>query len=165
MKEKFRVGIETLIQLDIKPRTQNGLLFSVHGKSSSMILQLHNGSLVLTINNGDGQFNVTYTPSAGENFCDGEWRTVEAYKSKFIASLTVDGIAGQPTIGQSQFISTETTRPLFLGSHPRLDKARDIISRQPYHGCIRNVKINSELQHVKVSQAVGHVNYGVCYLN
>lgn len=165
LRDKFKVGTQFDVSLDIKPRTQNALLLSVHGKSSYLILQLYKGSLLLLVNNGDGQFNVTATLSNDENFCDGQWRNIVVNKSKFVASLTIDGVHYQPTIGTTKFPSTDTTRPLFLGGHLHLQKARDIVSRQPYQGCIRNVVINNVPEPISVSQAVGHVSYGVCFLN
>lgn len=124
LRDRFRVGTDVTIQFDIKPRTMNGLLLSVHGKKAFFILQLINGTIHFTVDNGDGPFVTTFTPEANENFCDGQWRTVKAVKSKYVISLVVNDTGSEPSIGNAASPSTDTTRPLFLGGHPHLSKVK-----------------------------------------
>lgn len=149
----------------MKPRTLNGLLLSVYGKSAMFEIQLINGTISLTVNNGDGPFSAVFHPENGQNFCDGEWHTVTAIKSQYVITLIVDSINSNPTIGSTEFFSTDTTRPLFLGGHPHILKAKGLTVRRPFIGCIRNVKIREVAQPINLSMAHSTVLTGVCPLN
>lgn len=165
VRETFRVGLEMTISLDIKPRSPNGLLLSVHGKRAFLILELVNGTLHFMVDNGDGPIIAKFLPEEGENFCDGEWRTVTVIKSKYVISLQVNSINSEPAIGNALNPTTDTKRPLFLGGHPYLNKVRGVIGKHPYVGCIRNLKIMDEIEQITRNMAVGHVHTGVCFLN
>lgn len=151
------------IQFEIKPRTRDALLLSVHGKKAMLALQLVNGSITFTVDNGGGPYVAVFTPDNG-NFCDGQWHKVNAIKSQYIISLSVDSVNSQPAIGSALIPSTDTTRPLFLGGHPFLGKARNLTSRKPYFGCIRNLKIKNKDEIIKPSMTSGNVQTGVCPL-
>lgn len=140
----------------------NGLLLSVHGKKAMLALQLINGTINFTVDNGGGPITAVFTPEKNQNFCDGEWHTVTAIKSKYVISLMVDKVTSLPTIGATTAISTDTTRPLFLGGHPYLSKARGLQIRRPFNGCIRNVKIKDVAEPINLNMAVGNVRVGVC---
>lgn len=164
MRDRFKVGIETTISFDIKPRTLNGLLLSVHGKKAMFALQLINGTINFTVDNGGGPITAVFHPEANKTFCDGEWHTVTAIKSQYVITLIVDSWNSNPTIGAITASSTDTTRPLFLGGHPHLSKARGLTVRRPFVGCIRNVKIKNVAQPINLSMANGNVRTGVCPL-
>lgn len=142
----------------------NGLLLSVHGKKAMFALQLINGTINFTVDNGGGPITAVFNPESNQNFCDGEWHTVTAIKSLYVITLTVDSWSSNPTIGAITAVSTDTTRPLFLGGHPHLSKARGLTVRRPFIGCIRNVKINDVPQPISLNMAVGNVSNGVCPL-
>uniref|UniRef100_A0A1B0DIX0 Laminin G domain-containing protein n=1 Tax=Phlebotomus papatasi TaxID=29031 RepID=A0A1B0DIX0_PHLPP len=122
LRERFRVGSDMTISMDIKPRTQDGLLLSVHGRRAFMIVQLVKGNISFVVDNGDGPFEAVFNPEPNENFCDGEWRTVTVVKSKFVITIKVNKINSKPQIGPTKTPSADTTRPLFLGGHPYLHK-------------------------------------------
>lgn len=168
MRDRFKVGTDVAISFEMKPRSLNGLLLSVYGKNSMFALQLINGALNLTVDNGAKPFTALFTPENGQNFCDGEWHTVTAVKSQYVITLIVDKINSSPTIGSTSSISTDTTRPLFMGGHPYIGKrliAKGLIVHRPFIGCIRNVRIREIPQAINISMAHGNVQTGVCPLN
>lgn len=122
LREKFKVGTELTVSMDIKPRSTTGLLMSVHGKRSFFVLELINGNISLTVNNGDEPFTAMYIPDPSENLCDGQWRTITAIKSFYVTTIKVNDVSSNPAIGDARAGSTDTTRPLFLGGHPHLQK-------------------------------------------
>lgn len=65
-------------------------------------------------------------------------------KSKSVVTLSVDGMFTNPGVGDHRSPSTDTGGSLFLGGHRLLHKARGLVSRVSYVGCIRNVLINDE---------------------
>lgn len=162
LRDRFKVGTDLTIEMEIKPRTLNALLLSVHGKNAYLILQLINGTINFTVDNGAGPIVATYKPEEGQNFCDGNWHKVMAVKSSYVITLIVNQITSQPTIGDTRIVTTETTRPLFVGGHPHLSKARGLTVRRPYLGCMRNVKIRSEVEEIKAGMTVGNVQTGSC---
>lgn len=152
------------IQFDIKPRTTDGFLLSVHGKKAMLLLQLINGTIHFTVDNGDGAIVAIFRPEKNVNFCDGQWRSITAFKSKYVITIVVDGVNSQPAIGNALSPSTDTTRPLFLGGHPKLASLRGVTVRKPYIGCIRNVKIKEVAEKIHPGMTTGNVQTGVCPL-
>lgn len=122
LREKFKVGTELTVSMDIKPRSTTGLLMSVHGKRAFFVLELVNGNISLTVNNGDEPFTAMYIPDPSENLCDGQWRTITAIKSFYVITIKVNDVSSNPAIGDARSGSTDTTRPLFLGGHPHLQR-------------------------------------------
>lgn len=164
LREKFRVGSEVKIQFDIKPRTRNGFLLSVHGKKAYLILQMINGTIHFSVDNGEGALVAIFKPEGEENFCDGNWRTITAVKTQYVITVQVNNVVSEPAIGTSTSVTTETTRPLFLGGHPHIKKIRGLTVREPFRGCIRNLKIRDESETISTKMAVGDVRAGVCPL-
>lgn len=155
----------------MKPRTRDALLFAVYGRNAAFVLQLVNGSITLTVDNGDktkgdfsNAFNATFTPEAEQNFCDGEWHSVTAVKSQYVITLIVDKINSSPTIGSTTYISTDTSRPLFLGGHPKIAHAKHVVAKKPFIGCMRNIKIREVPTPINVRKVSGQVHVGVCPL-
>lgn len=162
LSSRFKVGVDVTIDLEIRPRTTNALLMSVHGKKSYFILSLIDGSVELLVDNGDGPFNTTWSPSKGQNLCDGEWHSIQAVKSKFVISVQVDNVSSNPGVGQTTHLSTDTTRPLFLGGHPHPLRARGLKVRKSYVGCMRNIKVKNVMSDITNDMVVGDVQTGVC---
>lgn len=161
LREKLRVGTDIRISMQIKARTQNGLLMSVHGKKALLIIQLLNGTVSFVVDNGDRIFETVFVPE-NKNLCDGEWHSIVAIKTKFVITLQVDGVQSQPTIGPAKSPSAETSRALFMGGHQHLGRIRGLKAREPYHGCIRDVKIDDKPERVSNHMVTGDVLVGVC---
>lgn len=61
-----------------------------------------------------------------------------------MVTLSVDNTFTNPGVGDHRSPSTDTGSSLFLGGHRLIQKARGLVSRVPYVGCIRNVLVNDE---------------------
>lgn len=77
LDDKFRVGWEIDIKLDIKPRNISGLLVSVHAKKDYLVLQMINGQIKFSVDNGKGEISTAYNPPIPHYFCDGEWHNIQ----------------------------------------------------------------------------------------
>lgn len=75
--KRFSVGRVFEMTMEIKPRSINGVITSVHGRRDFVLLQLRNGSLELSVDNGKGIITATYEPSSPWSFCDGKWHSVQ----------------------------------------------------------------------------------------
>lgn len=92
--------------------------------------------------------------------------TVTVTKAKHIISINVNGFESEPNIGHPKdHRAVLTTRPLFLGGHPHMERIRGMKGRQNYQGCIRNIKINDEAFIVDPWMTLGNVEVGVCPLS
>lgn len=75
--QRFSVGRVFEMKMDIKPRKNNGVIMSVHGRRDFVLLQLRNGSVELTVDNGKGEIVNRYTPPSPWSICDGKWHTIQ----------------------------------------------------------------------------------------
>ncbi|XP_047502805.1 laminin subunit alpha-like isoform X1 [Penaeus chinensis] len=162
LRQRFSVGRVFEMKMDIKPRKNNGVIMSVHGRRDFVLLQLRNGSVELTVDNGKGEIVNRYTPSSPWTICDGKWHTIQVIKNKIIAILIVDGTSTNPVSGKIGATSTDTKHPLFLGTQPRITQRRGNGVAEKFVGCIRNVSINKEAEELPYATFVGQVNAGSC---
>lgn len=75
LREKFRVGNDLTISMDIKPRNLTGVLTSVHGKKSFFIVEMIKGDIHFTVDSGDGPRSAVFKPDEDKSLCDGKWHT------------------------------------------------------------------------------------------
>uniref|UniRef100_A0A0P4VVW3 Laminin subunit alpha n=1 Tax=Scylla olivacea TaxID=85551 RepID=A0A0P4VVW3_SCYOL len=160
--KRFSVGRVFEMAMEIKPRAINGAIMSVHGRRDFVLLQLRNGSLELSVDNGKGIITTTYTPVSPWSFCDGQWHSVQLIKNKNIAILVVDGVTTEPVSGKIGATSTDTKNPLFLGSQPFLTQRRGNAVSDKYVGCMRNISVNKAQIALAYVTYVGNVNAGTC---
>lgn len=74
--------------MEIKSRTKNAVLLSV-GKLEFLTLQLLNGTVKFSVDNGAGIETVIYEPPAHNLICDGHWHQI---KVLFYYLLNILGI-------------------------------------------------------------------------
>ncbi|XP_077991288.1 laminin subunit alpha-5-like [Glandiceps talaboti] len=145
--ESFKVGLDLAIEMDIKPRALSGIIASVQGARGDFFsLELVDGNMILSADNGEGAFHTMYEPSQSDGkayLCDGQWHSVHAVKAKDVVYLTIDNKPdnnyGQLT-GQQK--STDTNDPLYIGGLPAGVKHKGISTNDNFVGCIRNFSIN-----------------------
>lgn len=62
--------------MEIKPRNNSGLLMAVHSKKDYLVLQMVNGAIKFTVENGNGPVSNTFKPPSPYYFCDNQWHRV-----------------------------------------------------------------------------------------
>lgn len=77
LKERFKIGPEIDIKMQIKPRHTSGLLIACHGRRDYLVLELVNGSITLTVDNGRGPITTSFQPTKPFYFCDGNWHNIQ----------------------------------------------------------------------------------------
>ncbi|KAI5729364.1 hypothetical protein M8J76_001799 [Diaphorina citri] len=166
--EQFRVGREMELKMDVKPRNISGLLLSVHSKKDYFILQMIDGSVKATVDNGKGPISAIYTPSDPYFFCDGQWHTIVAIKTKNVISVAVDSMTtDKPGLGPPGSSETDTNNAVFIGGHPFQQtiankRLRGLETTVQYTGCIRNVIINNNNDMVNYNNVHGAVSLNIC---
>ncbi|ODM92461.1 Laminin subunit alpha-4 [Orchesella cincta] len=142
LQDRFKVGRNIKISLSIKPRQPSGILVAVHGDRDFMILQLINGTVKFTVDNGKGPLYSSFTKEPYD-LCDGQWHTIRVSKSKNVVTLALDNTYSSPGIGPAGKDSTNTNHPLYLGGHPNPNPAvtRGLETTDQYVGCIKDFVI------------------------
>ncbi len=73
---KYRVGLDFDVTMDIKPRNVSGILLAIQGRRDYLILQMIDGTLTFTVDNGRGPITAVFKPQSPAQFCDGQWHNI-----------------------------------------------------------------------------------------
>lgn len=79
----FQVGTSFSLEIEVKPRTKNAVLLSV-GVLEYLTLQIINGTIKFSVDNGAGEESVIYSPPANNMLCDGHWHQIKVYSNPFV---------------------------------------------------------------------------------
>ncbi|KAK0397427.1 hypothetical protein QR680_002123 [Steinernema hermaphroditum] len=164
------VGSSFTLEMEIKPRTKNGVLLTV-GVLEFLNLQLVNGSLKFSVDNGAGVESVIYIPLADNSLCDGHWHQVKLYKKKNLINLNVNGKSNLHIMRKSAKLETNTNDPLYLGGFPKGVKPKGLDTTKPFIGCVRILNISKmsrkrkNVINVAELSAFGDVNKKACPVN
>uniref|UniRef100_A0A671WS75 Slit homolog 1b (Drosophila) n=1 Tax=Sparus aurata TaxID=8175 RepID=A0A671WS75_SPAAU len=136
------------ITLQVSTAEENGILL-YNGDNEPIAVELHQGHVRVTYDPGNQPATAIYST---ETVNDGQFHTVELVTFNRMVNLSVDG--GEPTTldsqGRSQPVTGET--PLYVGGMPEevmpisLGLSSQNLNMSSFHGCIRNLYINHELQ-------------------
>ena len=74
--KRFRVGLDFDITMQIKPRNVSGLLLAIQGRRDYLILQMIDGTMSFTVDNGRGPITAFFKPDSTFQFCDGNWHEI-----------------------------------------------------------------------------------------
>ncbi|XP_034392503.1 slit homolog 1b [Cyclopterus lumpus] len=147
------------ITLQVSTAEENGILL-YNGDDEPIAVELHQGHVRVTYDPGNQPATAIYST---ETVNDGQFHTVELVTSNRMVNLSVDG--GEPTTLDSQGGSRPGAgdAPLYVGGMPEaamdgaLGSASQTLNGSSFHGCIRNLYINHELQDF----TRGHMKPGV----
>eukprot|EP00102_Acyrthosiphon_pisum_P016424 XP_008187385.2 PREDICTED: laminin subunit alpha [Acyrthosiphon pisum] len=145
--EKFVIGSEIEILMDIKPRSVDGILLSVQTvKKNFLILEMKNGTISFSVDTGKGPISASFTPTSPYYLCDGLWHRIKALKLKNVVQLGVDNMFATPDqYGKGGTSSIKSSKSLYLGGNPIYNNRQS----NGYLGCIRNVEIVHNNLHEK----------------
>ncbi|CAG5945868.1 unnamed protein product, partial [Menidia menidia] len=139
---------QTNITLQVSTAEENGILL-YNGYDEPIAVELHQGHVRVTYDPGNMPATTIYS---AETVNDGQFHTVELVTFDRMVNLSVDG--GEPkmldSLGHSQPAAGEA--PLYVGGMPEevvpasLGLSSQTLNVSSFHGCIRNLYINHELQ-------------------
>ncbi|XP_062570476.1 laminin subunit alpha-4-like, partial [Saccostrea cucullata] len=141
--DDYEVGLDFAFNLDIRPKNLSGVILAVHGSSKSddfILLQLVDGKVIATADNGLGEVTTTYVPRSENALCDGEWHKISVNKAKNLLLLTVDGMNAPTGTGPRGSLEIHTRDPLYIGGVPDFNR-RSILVDRNFSGCMRNFEI------------------------
>uniref|UniRef100_A0A3Q1FLI5 Slit guidance ligand 1 n=1 Tax=Acanthochromis polyacanthus TaxID=80966 RepID=A0A3Q1FLI5_9TELE len=139
---------QTNITLQVSTAEENGILL-YNGDNEPIAVELHQGHVRVTYDPGNQPATAIYS---AETVNDGLFHTVELVTFNRMLNLSVDG--GEPTTLDSHSRSQPATgeAPLYVGGMPEevmpasLGLSSQTLNVSSFHGCIRNLYINHELQ-------------------
>ena len=162
LRDKFRVGESITIKMWIKPRTRNGIILSVRGSKDFLLIQMLEGKIKLSVDNGAGVISVESGVPAG-GLCDGEWHSILGVKEENIISLSIDSSDRVQEVGIGDVYITDTNSPLYIGGVPEEDtNTTGLDTREHFVGCIRDVVISDQPMSFLNSTIKGHVTLNTC---
>lgn len=118
MLPEFVANKQFQFELEIKPRLKTAVLLSV-GVFDYVTLQLVNGSVKLTVDDGAGPMTVIYAPPLGSSICDGNWHRIKALRKKAIVTLNVDGKSNLMLMKKKTMTDASIKDPLYFGGVPK----------------------------------------------
>ena len=165
VRDKFRVGEKITISIRVRPRTSSGVLLWVAGKQDFFILQLVNGTVKLTVDNGGGPFSATSEPESGF-ICDGNWYNISAVKTANIITVAVNNKKLGYQFGAGGIASTDTSGPLLMGGVPKNEAIAGLESTEPFVGCISDLVISEKpVPFHSLFNYKGDIRLNTCNLN
>ncbi|GAB6025535.1 hypothetical protein CHUAL_011266 [Chamberlinius hualienensis] len=162
--DEFRVGMKLTVKMEIRPRNLNGVLLGVQDKKKKdfLFLQIIDGNIRFSVDNGIGIISTTYKAPSDGYLCDGEWHSIVAVKDKNVVTISVDNKFADPGLGVPGVSATDTNDPLYIGGVPADSKFRDLQTKSSYVGCIRNLQINKREEPLVSGTVFGDVTPGSC---
>jgi len=161
-EKRFRVGLNFDITMMIKPRNLTGVLVAVKGRRDYLILQMVDGAIQFSVDNGRGAITAVFKPNDQFEFCNGQWHEIHAVKAKNVVTLSVNKIFAQPGIGVPGVSSTDTNNPLFLGGHPRPGRFGLAPGDVNFVGCMKDVVVESNPVAITDDKIFGDIHSHVC---
>ncbi|XP_018422727.1 PREDICTED: neural-cadherin-like [Nanorana parkeri] len=161
---------ESQISLDFITDVTDGLLLyngpmsaSDHGESEDFIaLELHNGSLSLSVNHGSGSLFLTFAKKS--EVSDQRWHNLKIMSNSKRVKMTLDNCLGELVNEDSDGISTDRSRCEVSGETPgskrflnvyqplQLGGVKNVpgsihrsIHFRGFSGCIRNLQVDSKV--------------------
>ncbi|XP_022314761.2 laminin subunit alpha-like [Crassostrea virginica] len=171
--DKYYVGLDFAFNLDIRPRNLSGVILAIHNPVENgdfILLQLVDGKVIATADNGQGEVTTEYVPQVENALCDGEWHHISVNKAKNVLLLTVDesnAPAGTGAVGSSEI---NTNDPMYIGGVPDFN-LRGVQVDRNFSGCIRNFEIRRgkgelyKAQYLSSGEVTGDVTLNKCPKN
>merc|ERR1712228_122520 len=160
----YRVGLDLIIKFAMKPRTMDGVILAIQSARNPdfLMLQMQDGNLIFSANNGAGEILTKYEPEAKNYLCDGNWHEIMAVKAKNVVTLTVDDEFQNPGIGKAGISSTDTNDPFYVGGVPDGASFSALRTTEKFVGCVRNFRFENKTKPLSAGDSFGDVNIGSC---
>ncbi|XP_031783644.1 laminin subunit alpha [Nasonia vitripennis] len=162
-EDKFSVGKQIDIEMDIKPRSSSGLLVSIHGRNDYVILEMVNGTIKFLVKAAKGQVETSFDVASPNTLCDGKWHNIRAVKTKNAVVISVDHASSPP--GIKHLGNVQSKQAIYVGGHPQLhlgQPVRGSESGKQYVGCIKNLIIKGKPYSLDPSRINGKILADVC---
>ncbi|XP_033010826.1 laminin subunit alpha-1 [Lacerta agilis] len=142
VKEGYKVRSDVNVTFEFRTTALNGVLLGISSaKVDAVGLEIVNGKVLFSVNNGAGRITATYEPKGTTGLCDGLWHKLQANKSKHRIALIVDGNLVQTDNPHMHSTSADTNNPIYVGGYPADVKQNCLTSKSSFRGCLRNLML------------------------
>nr|XP_046229380.1 laminin subunit alpha-4 [Scatophagus argus] len=160
LDETFDLGLRFELVVEVRPRVASGVLLHVRTAEGYFTMYIHQGDVVVLVNDGSHEFFTKVSPRQG--VCAGSWHRITVIRDANVVQLDVDSEVNH-VVGPLNPSSTDTRKPVFIGGAPDLFLPDSIATRKAYVGCMRNLTINnSQVSFSKAVLVSGAVSVGTC---
>ncbi|CAL9691756.1 unnamed protein product [Knipowitschia caucasica] len=135
--DSFQLGPKFEIQMEIRPAVASGLLLHTRIEEGYCSLLLHQGAVVVIVNDGTNEFFTKVVPK--NPLCSGTWHRITVIRNANVVQLAVD-LEVNHVVGP-QGPRTDRSGPVWMGAAPdsELLLPNSIGPVQPYEGCVRGL--------------------------
>ncbi|XP_010211760.1 PREDICTED: slit homolog 1 protein [Tinamus guttatus] len=135
------------ITLQVSTAEGNGILL-YNGDSDHMAVELYQGHVRVSYDPGTHPSSAIYS---AETINDGEFHTVELVTFDQMVNLSIDGGSPMTMDNFGKHYTLNSEAPLYVGGMPvdvnsAAFRLWQLLNGTSFHGCIRNLYINNELQ-------------------
>ncbi|KAG9478961.1 hypothetical protein GDO78_012566 [Eleutherodactylus coqui] len=155
----LNLGHEFEISFEIRPQSQESALLHIReGKENRLSLSIDNKKVTLSINNKEGNFQVSVTPV--ELLCDGKWHTITVRQKDNAVRLDVDKQSKGTAISALTSIKEAT---LYIGGLPDALGTQRPPPKSLFVGCMKNLKVNKKvINFSKITDVHGAISLSRC---
>lgn len=160
LDDTFSLGLRFELVMEVRPRVASGVLLHVRTAESYFTMYIHQGAVVVIVNDGTHEFFTKVSPRQG--LCAGNWHRITVIRDANVVQLDVDSEVNH-VVGPLNPSSTDTKEPVFIGGAPDHFLPESIATKKAYVGCMRNLTINnSRVSFSKAALVSGAVSVGTC---
>ncbi|XP_030626950.1 laminin subunit alpha-4 [Chanos chanos] len=161
LDDSFNLGLKFELVVEVRPRVASGVLLYVFTTEQEyLIMYIHQGQVVVVVNNGIRKFSTHVSPRLG--VCDGNWHRITVIRDANVIQLDVDSEVNH-VVGPINPSALSSKTPVFIGGAPETLLPQTIATRRGYTGCLRNLTINeSSVSFSKAALVSGTVSVGSC---
>uniref|UniRef100_A0A674D451 Laminin subunit alpha-4-like n=1 Tax=Salmo trutta TaxID=8032 RepID=A0A674D451_SALTR len=161
LDDTFNLGRKFELVVEVRPRVASGVLLHVYAAAEEYLtMYIHQGAVVVLVNNGVREFFTQVTPRLG--LCDGSWHRITVIRDANVIQLDVDSDVNH-VVGPLHPSTQSARAPVFIGGAPESLLPEGIATRRAYTGCMRNLTVNeSQVAFSKAALVSGSVSVGSC---
>ncbi|VDP19186.1 unnamed protein product [Soboliphyme baturini] len=155
--------------MEIKSRVRNCVLLAISSYDGGdfLTLQVIDGALIFTVNNGAGPEHVKLNLKRKNLFCDGHWHTIRIYKVKNFLTVGVDNVNSHTQMKKRKASTTDTKDPLYLGGVPGNFSSAGLLIQDHFIGCIRSISLGRKVRRrknimINEIQVIGDISKDGC---
>uniref|UniRef100_A0A8C7WEV2 Laminin, alpha 4 n=1 Tax=Oncorhynchus mykiss TaxID=8022 RepID=A0A8C7WEV2_ONCMY len=161
LDDTFNLGLKFELVVEVRPRVASGVLLHVYTAAGEYLtMYIHQGAVIVLVNNGVREFFTQVTPRLG--LCDGSWHRITLIRDANVVQLDVDSEVNH-VVGPLNPSTKSARTPVFIGGAPESLLPEGIATRRDYTGCMRKLTVNeSQVSFSKAALVSGAVSVGSC---
>uniref|UniRef100_A0A7N6AD81 Laminin, alpha 4 n=1 Tax=Anabas testudineus TaxID=64144 RepID=A0A7N6AD81_ANATE len=115
LEESFDQGQRFELSIEVRPRVASGVLLHVRTAEGYFTVHIHQGAVVVLVNDGKHEFSTKVSPRQG--LCGGNWHNITVIRDANVVQLDVDSEVSH-VVGSLNPSSTSAKMPVFIGGAP-----------------------------------------------